>query len=130
MIRIRRPLSVTLFGIALLVLGGCGDDHDSRGPIQAPESADADGGKTIIQAYGCGTCHRIPGIAGANGRVGPSLEGFGQQLYIAGAVPNNLDHLVQWLMDPQSIEPGTIMPNFDLSEPAATDIAAYLATLD
>jgi len=129
--RLRSVAAAALLGMALLagVLVGCTGDEE-RGPLQVPESADIEGGKEIIQLYGCGTCHRIPGIAGANGRVGPSLEGFAQQLYIAGAVPNNLDNLVQWLMDPQSIEPGTIMPDFDLQEAGATNIAAYLATLD
>jgi len=129
--QIRSLGTVALLGVLLLgvALAGC-TGNEERGPLQVPESADIEGGKKIIQLYGCGTCHRIPGIAGANGRVGPSLEGFGQQFYIAGAVPNNLDNLVQWLMDPQSIEPGTIMPDFDLEEAGATNIAAYLATLD
>lgn len=128
--RQRSAVTVALLGVALLVLlSACGSDHD-RGALQIPETADIDGGKRIMELYGCGTCHRIPGIAGANGRVGPSLDGFARQLYIAGAVPNNLENLVQWLMDPQSIEPGTIMPDFGLEEAGATNIAAYLATLD
>lgn len=116
--------------LAGVLLAGCTASGDGRGLIDVPESADVEAGRATIQAFGCGTCHRIPGVTGADGRVGPSLDGFGRQLYIAGAVPNNIDNLVQWLMDPDSIEPGTLMPDLGLPEEAATNIAAYLATLD
>lgn len=124
-----RRLAIALGGVALLVAAACTAEAHDRGPLDIPESTDAASGKLAIDVYGCGTCHRIPGIAGADGRVGPSLEGFGRQLYIAGAVPNDITNLVQWLRDPDSIEPGTIMPNFGLGEREASDIAAYLATL-
>ncbi|MGE3961539.1 MAG: cytochrome c family protein [Dehalococcoidia bacterium] len=125
-----RRLLLAVAGGVLLLLGvtGCADDN-AHGPIEVPESADAAAGKRVIQSYGCGTCHRIPDVRGADGRVGPSLDGFGRQLYIAGAVPNNYENLIAWLMNPDAIEPGTIMPNFGMPEQTAADIAAYLATL-
>ena len=42
---------------------------------------------------------------------------------------NDWDNLVAWLMDPQAIEPGTIMPNFGMGETTAANVAAYLASL-
>jgi len=50
-------------------------------------------------------------------------------MYIAGEVPNTSENLVQWLEVPQSIEPGTAMPNLGVTEGEARDIAAYLYTL-
>ena len=37
--------------------------------------------------------------------------------------------LVAWLRDPPAISPGTAMPNLDLTEAQARDMAAYLYTL-
>ena len=86
-------------------------------------------GKSQIAAYGCGSCHVIPGVGGANGLVGPPLSKFAHRAFIAGEVPNTSDFLVRWISVPQAIEPGTAMPNLGVSEAQARDIAAYLYTL-
>jgi cytochrome c len=86
-------------------------------------------GQQAMMQYGCGSCHEIGGVAGAHGKVGPSLNGIAQRSFIAGRLPNNADNLVQWIQFPQSISPGTDMPNLGISEPSARDIAAYLYTL-
>jgi cytochrome c1 len=86
-------------------------------------------GATFIRAYGCGACHTIPGIRGADGLVAPPLMSFAQRSFIAGQVPNTPDNLVQWILSPPSIEPGTAMPVLGLSPQQARDIAAYLYTL-
>ena len=72
---------------------------------------------------------QIPGIGGATGMVGPSLEGFAQRTFIAGQLPNTNESLVRWIMVPQSVSPGNAMPNLGVSEHNARDIAAYLSTL-
>jgi cytochrome c len=61
--------------------------------------------------------------------VGPPLTQFTHRAFIAGEVPNNGEFLVRWISVPQSIEPGTAMPNLGVSEAQARDIAAYLYTL-
>jgi mono/diheme cytochrome c family protein len=86
-------------------------------------------GKVEIVAFGCGSCHTIPGIAQANGMVGPPLSRFAERAYIGGQVPNTGEWLIKWIMVPQSIEPGTAMPNLGVSERQARDMAAYLYTL-
>jgi putative membrane protein len=86
-------------------------------------------GKELIATFGCGACHTIPGVAGARGMVGPPLTQFAGRAYIAGEVPNTERSLIQWIMNPQSIEPGTAMPNLGVSQAEARDIAAYLYTL-
>jgi cytochrome c1 len=98
-----------------------------------PPSQSRDGyperGARLIQQYGCGSCHTVPGVDRADGLVGPPLTRFGARSYIAGELANNADNLGRWIQDPQSVEPGTAMPNLGISEVDARDIAAYLFTL-
>jgi cytochrome c len=103
--------------------------HRQRQPAFSVPGGDPDRGKQQIIAYGCGSCHIVPGIRQANGLVGPPLTHFARRAYIAGEVPNNPDFLTRWIAVPQSIEPGTVMPNLGISEGKARDIAAYLYTL-
>jgi cytochrome c len=104
-------------------------------PLVACQSGDsatresAKRGKQQIIAYGCGSCHVIPGIRQATGLVGPPLTHFAKRSYIAGEVPNTPEFLTQWIAVPQSIEPGTVMPNLGVSYGKARDIATYLYTL-
>lgn len=86
-------------------------------------------GRAAFQTYGCGSCHVIPGVAGANGKVGPPLTSFSARAYIAGEVANTPDNLVAWIVQPQNIEPNTAMPMLGVSIQAAKDMAAYLYTL-
>lgn len=80
--------------------------------------------------YGCGACHRVPGVPGADGLVGPPLDSWSHRSFIAGALPNNQANLVDWIVDPQAVEPGTAMPDLDVDESDAEDIAAYLLSLE
>ena len=117
---------VVASAIVVMMSSACGTDH--RTDLETGR-ASASRGKQRIQAYGCGSCHQIPGIDGATGMVGPSLEGFAKRTFIAGQLPNTNDSLVRWIMVPQSVSPGNAMPNLGVSERDARDIAAYLATL-
>ena len=49
--------------------------------------------------------------------------------FIAGNLPNEPEHLVDWIVNPQAIEPGTAMPTLGVSPDEARDMAAYLFTL-
>lgn len=86
-------------------------------------------GRLLVEAYGCGSCHEIPGVSNARGQVGPPLDKFGLRHYIAGAVLNNPDNLTAWLYAPEAIEPGTAMPSVGASVEDARHMAAYLLTL-
>ena len=88
-----------------------------------------DGTRRLI-AERCGACHVVPGVAGANGRVGPSLEGIGRRLVIAGRFPNRRPDLVAWISRPQSLLPGSAMPDTGLTPAQAEAVADYLSTLD
>ena len=107
---------------ATLLLGGCASGAK---PTLVP-GGDAGRGKQLIARYGCGGCHVIPGIRGAQGDVGPSLRHFRRVRFIAGRIPNSPENAMRWIRDPQGIEPGTIMPDLGVKPDEARDIVAYL----
>lgn len=98
-------------------------------PLVDVPGGDATAGRSLIRQYGCMACHTIPGVPGANGTAGPPLDNFANRTYIAGVLPNTPDNLIHWLQHPQEVVPGNDMPDLDVSEDAAKDIAAYLYTL-
>ena len=89
----------------------------------------ADRGEAAIRRYGCGSCHTIPRISGANGLVGPPLAGVASRIYVGGVATNTPDHMIQGLEDPRSLSPKTAMPNLGVTPGDAADIASYLYTL-
>lgn len=97
-------------------------------PPEAP-AGDPQRGARLIQQFGCGGCHTVPGVTGADGLVGPPLTRFGARSYVAGELTNNADNLQRWIQNPQAVEAGTAMPNLGVTAVDAQDIAAYLLTL-
>lgn len=91
--------------------------------------ADAERGRALITAHGCGSCHVIPGVVGAVAWVGPPLTEWARRGYVGGRMPNAPENLVAWLRDPQAISPGSAMPNLGLTEAEARDAAAFLYTI-
>lgn len=87
---------------------------------------DAERGRKLLAQYQCGTCHAIPGVAAARGTVAPPLERFGGRSYIAGRLANQPATLVQWIVAPQSLVPGTAMPSMGVTPADARDMAVYL----
>jgi len=81
---------------------------------------------SLIRRYGCAGCHTISGIPGGDGQVGGSLDGLRARVYIAGVASNTPDHLVQWIVTPQTFSPRTAMPATGITEAEARDVAAYL----
>jgi cytochrome c1 len=95
-----------------------------------PESPiEARQGAALISSLGCGACHTIPGIDGATANVGPSLQGIGSRIYIAGVLRNNQENLQRWIEHPQDVVPGNAMPDLPMDDASARKIVAYLETL-
>lgn len=113
--------------LAATVLAACAPSDDA--PSQVVDKGHPNRGPEAINRYGCGSCHNIPGVRGANGLAAPPLTSFSKRSFIAGEVPNNPENLITWITVPQSIEPGTAMPNLGVLDEDARDIAAYLYTL-
>jgi cytochrome c len=78
-----------------------------------------------IARYGCAACHTIAGI-GSSAQVGPELKDFSQRRYIAGRLANTPANLVEWIREPQQVDPGNVMPTLGVTQHDARDIAAYL----
>jgi cytochrome c oxidase subunit II len=96
-------------------------------------------GERIFLGAACVACHQVTGTTAA-GLLGPALTRFGERPWVgAGAAPNNMENLVQWIRDPQSLKPGTLMPGTirggggmaptGLSDAEVRAIAAYLLSL-
>jgi cytochrome c oxidase assembly factor CtaG/cytochrome c2 len=114
--------SLVVLPLAAVLLGGC-----ARRPT--PEQLQVQRGAHLIERYGCGSCHMIPGIDGADGLVGPPLIHWGRRAYIAGVLPNNPDNLAFWVRHPQKVIPGVDMPEMGIKQREAQAIAAYLNTI-
>lgn len=113
--------------VMLLALAAC---SEAAPPAHlAIPGADPDRGRALIADYGCGTCHFVDGVTGANGLVAPPLEDFANRTLLAGTFPNVPRFLVPWLVDPPDLKPETAMPNLGVSGTEARDMASYLYTL-
>ena len=93
-------------------------EMSTRGSVAAAPAAFA--------RYGCGGCHMIPGIWGANGKVGPDLTQVAQRATIAGSLSNDPETMVGWLEHPQALRPGSGMPEMGVTDKDARAMAAYL----
>ncbi len=111
-----------------MALAACGESREA--PVRSALAGNPQNGQLLLRQYGCGGCHQIDGVPGAAGRVGPPLNAFSKQVYVAGVLPNTRADLVRWILDPQVIQPGTAMPDMGVSEQQARDMAAYLHGLD
>lgn len=107
--------------------GLCRTDPAPQATADTP--ADAERGRLALTQYACNACHRIPGVTGSDVHVGPPLAGIASRALIAGALPNHPAQMQRWIVDPQSVDPATTMPNMQVAPRDARDIAAYLATL-
>jgi cytochrome c len=122
----RRALAAT-GSCALLLLGGCREGGVV--PRERVPGGDPARGKRTTVAYGCGSCHVIPGVPAAEGRVGPPLTDLADRTFIAGRLRNEPVGLVRWIREPRAVDPSTAMPNLGVTDRDARDIAAFLYTL-
>ncbi len=121
------PLADAAHRVVAWYRSGPADGHpDWDAAAREVFGGDAGIGADLIALHGCGACHAVPGITGANGSVGPSLEGFARRSYVAGILPNEPGGLTRWLVDPPAHAPDTAMPDLGLTEEEARHIAAFL----
>lgn len=117
--------TVFLLGICGLALGMCACSKPGGQELNVA-GGDVGRGRAALIAYECGACHRIPGIPGARGYVGPPLGDYRESVYVAGRYPNVPASLVEWIRHAPTLDPQTAMPELGVSETEARDIAAYL----
>jgi cytochrome c1 len=93
---------------------------------RALTGGDPDNAAALVTRFGCGGCHTIPGLPGAQGKVAPPLTDLRSRVYIAGVLPNTAENLIGWIVDPRAFSPRTAMPMTGITKEEARDIAAYL----
>ena len=86
-------------------------------------------GRAAIERYGCGTCHTIPGVRGADALVGPPLSQVASRSYVGGVLTNSPENMIRWIRDPRAVDGLTAMPTLGVTDQDARDIASYLYTL-
>lgn len=110
-----------------LALAGCEDAEDAG--AAGPPSGNAARGQRLLAQYQCGSCHAIPDVPAAQGGIGAPLSAFGRRSYIAGHIPNHAETLQRWIVEPNALVPGTLMPDMGVGDADARDMAAYLLSL-
>lgn len=99
-----------------------------RTHVAASVEGDPERGEAMFIQYGCGSCHHLKHVRRATGRVGPPLDGLGDQAVVAGKLANSPENLERWIRDPQGVSPGTAMPDLNVGRRDARDITAFLYT--
>jgi cytochrome c2 len=125
-----------LLGLAALVAAGAvgggwwwREGEAARQRAIALIGGDPERGRGLLRQYGCAGCHTIPGVTGAVGKVGPSLDGVAARVYLGGAIENTPANLLRWIDDPRAIEPRSAMPRSGAPPRDVRDIATYVYTL-
>lgn len=96
-------------------------------PVRQPADELAARGQEVFTEAFCTRCHTITGTD-ATGDLGPDLTHLASRRTLgAGALPNNRGNLAGWVVDPQHIKPGNLMPATSIS---GEDLQALLAYLE
>lgn len=130
----RSSLNTTFVATASLLLlafsSGCTSAHErALAEAKSRVGGNPERGAFLIQRYGCGGCHLIPGVAGAGGKAAPSLQRLASQTFISGNLPNTPENVMRWIESPHSILPKTKMPELGIGHAGARDITTYLWSL-
>ncbi len=122
--------AVGIAGIGIIVMGvqTMRQPAMSR-PYRDVPGGDVERGRKALIHYDCGSCHKIPGVDGANGTRGQPLAGLSFRSDIVGALPNTPEDVARWIRDPKATYPQTAMPNLNVSQKDAVDMVAYLYAL-
>jgi cytochrome c1 len=95
-------------------------DRDSMTAGGYPPTQVEQGKQLFYSKYACQSCHIIDTTAD-KGYIGPTLTQVGSRL--------NAAWIYHWLKEPQTLRPGTIEPNRNMSDEDASALTAFLMTL-
>jgi cytochrome c oxidase subunit 2 len=99
-------------------------------PAPEPVTAGASEGMEVFLSSTCVGCHAIRGTE-ADSDVGPDLTHVaGRETIAAGVLPNTRADLATWIVDPQGVKPGTVMPPTELSSEELDALLDYLEQLE
>jgi cytochrome c oxidase subunit II len=98
---------------------------EARAPADSLQTA----GQQVFMSKACAVCHQIRGTP-AGGHVAPDLTHLASRRTLgAGTLPNTRGHLAGWIIDPQSLKPGTRMPSNEMRPDELRALLAYLESL-
>jgi len=98
-------------------------------PAATPADPIAARGLQIASTGSCAMCHTIRGTP-AVGKPGPDLTHVASRRSIAaGTLPMSRGNLQGWIVQPQALKPGTMMPPTALSPADAEAVSRYLSSL-
>lgn len=100
--------------------------------LPAPEPVDAltRRGQQVFLGSACVYCHTVRDT-NATGDLGPDLTHLASRRTLAAAIlENNPGNLAGWIIDPQHIKPGNLMPPTDLDSADLQALLAYLNSLE
>ena len=96
----------------------------------AAEKPAAAEGRAAFLAESCVNCHRVRGTP-ARGSYGPDLTHLMSRQTLAPVLlPNSEENLRRWILDPQQVKSGCLMPAFGLSGEKRDRIVDYLLSLE
>lgn len=99
-------------------------------PAAIPTDTLAYQGQQVFFSANCLYCHAIRGTD-ATGNLGPDLTHLASRRTLGAAIQENtLGNLGGWIVGPQHIKPGNLMPPSDLTSTELQALLAYLATLE
>jgi len=94
-----------------------------------PPATDLQRQGLAVVARRCSLCHAIRGTT-AGSSYGPDLTHLmSRRLLAAGELPNDTGSLAGWILSPQTVKPGSTMPDQDLSGDDLMAVTTYLETL-
>ena len=100
-----------------------------QAPAGQPAPGDATKGRDLFLAKPCVGCHTIRGTTAA-GTIGPDLTHVGgRRSLAAGTLNMTPSDVASWVLDPQAIKPGALMPIVGVTPDEARLLAAYLTGL-
>lgn len=100
--------------------------RQAAGLAEAAKSQGA--GLAVFEAH-CSKCHTVRGSAAAGARAPDLTHLMSRSTLGAGLFPNTPGHLEGWILNPQSLKPGTQMPDTKLSPQELRDITHFLEAL-
>jgi cytochrome c oxidase subunit II len=96
--------------------------------IEAPDTPLLQRGRAIFLKEACHNCHAIEGTS--VGRRGPNLTHVGSRTELAaGALQNTPENLAEWILHPDVLKPGNVMPPTPLEPEDLQALVAYLMSL-
>lgn len=99
-------------------------------PANTQLSESAQRGRDVFFEVGCSTCHAISGTEAVSA-FGPNLTHLASRQTIGAAIlPNNRGNMGGWVVNAQSIKPGSLMPPMDIPAADMEPLLDYLQSLE